>query len=166
MARRKRPPIAPAVRMDLTPMIDVTFLILIFFMLTIQFRTLDGKLESRLPKRHGVNPSDAPRVEPARVVIEVLAPGTRLAPVGDGPWSGSGPHRFGPDRVLRYTCGPHARGSLHEVSAYLEAARRRDPELELVVDARDGTVYADALAVIDLAGLVGIETVTLAGARR
>lgn len=165
--RRKRSRLEqPAVKSDLTPMIDVTFLILIFFMLTIQFRTLDGKLESRLPKERGVNPSDAPRVEPARVVIEVLAQGTRLAPTGDAPWSGSGPHRFGPDRVLRYTCGPHARRSLDEVRAYLEAELRRDAELELVVDARELTVYADALAVIDLAGLVGIDAVTLAGARR
>jgi biopolymer transport protein ExbD len=166
MRRQRRLPEQTAVKSDLTPMIDVTFLILIFFMLTIQFRTLDGKLESRLPKRHGANPSDAPRIEPARVVIEVLAQGTRLAPLGDEPWSGSGPHRFGPDRALRYTCGPHARGSLDEVRAYLAAELRRDPELELVVDAREGTIYADALAVIDLAGLVGIETVTLAGARR
>lgn len=155
----------PEVRNDLTPMIDVTFLLLIFFMLTIEFSTLDHKLESRLPKGEGVNPSDSPRIERARVVIEVVAEGTRLAPVGDGPWSGSGPHRFGPDRVLRYTCGPHARGRLDEVRAYLAAELARDPQVELVVDARDGTIYEDALAVIDLAGLVGIDTVTLAGAR-
>lgn len=35
---------------DLTPMIDVTFLILVFFLCTIKFKTLEGKLDSYLPK--------------------------------------------------------------------------------------------------------------------
>jgi biopolymer transport protein ExbD len=165
MARRTRRPTAPAVKMDLTPMIDVTFLLLIFFMLTLEFATLDSKLESRLPKQDGVNPGHVPEVERARVVIEVVAEGTRLEPEGDGPWSGVGPHRFGPDRVLRYTCGPRAFRALADVRAYLAAELARDPEVELVLDARRDTTYADAVSVIDLAGLVGIDTVTLAGHR-
>jgi len=165
MVRRTRRPTAPAVRSDLTPMIDVTFLILIFFMLTIQFRTLDGKLDSRLPKQDGVSAASAPRVERARVVIEVERAGTRLAPAGDAPWAGSGPFRYGADRALRYTCGPRVVRGLDGVRAYLEAERARDPELELVIDAREGTVYADAVAVLDLAGLAGFEGVALAGAR-
>lgn len=165
MKRKSRLSPAPAVRMDLTPMIDVTFLLLIFFMLTLEFTTLDSKLESRLPKQDGVNASHAPPVERARVVIEVVAEGTSLEPEGDGPWSGVGPHRFGPDRVLRYTCGPRAFRALADVRAYLAAEFARDPEIELVLDARRDTIYADAVAVIDLAGLVGIDTVTLAGAR-
>lgn len=165
MARRTRRPTAPAVKSDLTPMIDVTFLILIFFMLTIQFRTLDGKLDSRLPKESGVAPTDAPPVDRARVVIEVEREGTRLAPAGDAAWSGVGSFRYGDDRVLRYTCGPRAVRDLAGVRAYLEAERTRDPELQLVIDARRETVYADAVAVLDLAGLVGFEGVVLAGAR-
>lgn len=163
MKRKPRRTDVPALKPDLTPMIDVTFLILIFFLLTLQFTDLEGKLESRLPKGVGVNPDAAEPVERARVTIEVLAEGTRLAPEGDAPWSGSGPHRFGPDRRLRYTCGPRACGSLAEVRAYLAAERARDAAVELVVDARDDTIYEDALAVIDLAGAVGIGTVTLAG---
>jgi biopolymer transport protein ExbD len=165
MKRKPRRSFASPIRMDLTPMIDVTFLLLIFFMLTISFTTLDHKLESRLPKHQGGNPSEAPPSMPARVVIEVLVEGTRLEPVGDGPWSGVGPHRFGDDRVLRYTCGPRAFRALADVQRYLTLELARDPELELVVDARRDTIYADALAVIDLAGVVGIDTVTLAAAR-
>lgn len=45
--------------MDLTPMIDVTFQLLIFFMLTIKFKTLDGKLATLLPLNQGLSPKEA-----------------------------------------------------------------------------------------------------------
>lgn len=44
------------VTMDFTPMIDVTFQLLIFFMLTIKFKTLDGKLSTLLPLDVGISP--------------------------------------------------------------------------------------------------------------
>ncbi len=43
------------VEMQMTPMIDVTFLLLIFFMCSIKFKLLDGKLAAYLPKDVGVN---------------------------------------------------------------------------------------------------------------
>lgn len=45
----------PEVQMDLTPMIDCVFLLLIFFMVSMKFRTLEGKLVTELPKDVGVN---------------------------------------------------------------------------------------------------------------
>ena len=38
---------------DLTPMIDVTFLLLIFFLCTLSYRVLEGKMETHLPKDIG-----------------------------------------------------------------------------------------------------------------
>ena len=46
-------------KMEMTPMIDVTFLLLIFFLLTIKFKVLEGKLAAYLPKDVGVNSSPA-----------------------------------------------------------------------------------------------------------
>jgi biopolymer transport protein ExbD len=43
------------VEMQMTPMIDVTFLLLIFFLCTIKFKLLDGKMAAYLPKDVGVN---------------------------------------------------------------------------------------------------------------
>ena len=43
------------VEMQMTPMIDVTFLLLIFFMCSIKFKLLDGKLAAYLPRDVGVN---------------------------------------------------------------------------------------------------------------
>lgn len=45
------------VAMELTPMIDVVFLLLIFFIVTMKFKVLEGKLETELPKDVGVNSS-------------------------------------------------------------------------------------------------------------
>lgn len=166
MKSRRRPPVMPRVRSDLTPMIDVTFLILIFFMLTIRFRTLEGKLDAQLPKNVGVNPTHSEPIERARVVIEVLAEGTRLQADSDSAWNGRGPHRFGPDRRLRYSCGPRSSEDIAAVSTYLRSLRELDPTTELVVDARGDTVYADAIAVIDMGSALGYQSITLAGAPR
>lgn len=46
------------VKLSLTPMIDVTFLLLIFFMCNIKFKMLEGKLAAYLPKDKGVTQTD------------------------------------------------------------------------------------------------------------
>lgn len=56
MGRRRKAEVED-VPMELTPMIDVTFLLLIFFIVTIKFKVLEGKLETELPKDVGVNTS-------------------------------------------------------------------------------------------------------------
>jgi biopolymer transport protein ExbD len=60
------------VKLELTPMIDVTFLILIFFMCTLKFKTLEGKLVSYLPTDKGL--SNAPAVvefEDAEIILKI-----------------------------------------------------------------------------------------------
>jgi biopolymer transport protein ExbD len=49
--------------LQMTPMIDVTFLLLIFFLCSIKFKVLDGKLSTYLPKDVGVNVSMMDRKE-------------------------------------------------------------------------------------------------------
>ena len=44
------------VELQMTPMIDVVFLLLIFFMCSTKFKTLEGKLEAYLPKDLGPSP--------------------------------------------------------------------------------------------------------------
>jgi len=51
MARKKAE--IEEVPMELTPMIDVVFLLLIFFIVTIKFKVLEGKLVTELPKDEG-----------------------------------------------------------------------------------------------------------------
>ena len=114
MARkRKRQAEAPP-KSDMTPMIDVTFQLLIFFMLTIEFKILEGKLAAYLPKDVGVNTSDAEPKEKVEIRIKVEQEGSKLDPESGGPWTGQGPFKYGPDRVfggialLPVTRGPFA----------------------------------------------------------
>ena len=55
--RRGRNTDPAEVAADLTPMIDVTFLLLIFFLCSIQFKVLEGKLSTYLPKDVGGAPT-------------------------------------------------------------------------------------------------------------
>ncbi|MBN2490621.1 MAG: biopolymer transporter ExbD [Planctomycetes bacterium] len=43
------------IKMEFTPMIDCVFLLLIFFMCTLKFKTLEGKLATYLPTDKGLN---------------------------------------------------------------------------------------------------------------
>ena len=73
---------APDTKIDMTPMIDVTFLIIVFFLCTLRFKSLEGRLGANLPRDVGVNdPSVAP-VERPRLAVRVVAGGTLTRPDG------------------------------------------------------------------------------------
>jgi biopolymer transport protein ExbD len=70
--REKGSAIQEEVKLELTPMIDVTFLILIFFMCTLKFKTLEGKLVSYLPTDKGLSSQQAPELfEDAEIILKV-----------------------------------------------------------------------------------------------
>jgi biopolymer transport protein ExbD len=50
-------------------MIDVVFQLLIFFMLTMHFKEVEGKLLSQLPKGIGMDPGEAPPTPEIRVYV-------------------------------------------------------------------------------------------------
>ena len=70
-------------KMEMTPLIDVTFLLLIFFLLTIKFKLLEGKLSAYLPKDVGVNTSQAEPIEKVEIKIVVDEPMARRRPSGE-----------------------------------------------------------------------------------
>ncbi len=68
--RRRRPEEPKFVIGNMMPMIDVIFQLLIFFMLSMHFREVEGKLLSQLPKGKGPHPAPAPpQFQEVRVVI-------------------------------------------------------------------------------------------------
>jgi biopolymer transport protein ExbD len=151
--------------MDMTPMIDVVFQLMIFFMCTIQFKTLEGKLSAYLPKDVGPNPSDARPLDKVDVVILVEEEGTKLHPYRNALWDGEGPFRYATDRVLTYRVGTKEARDLAELSARLAVLHAATPERGLTIDARAGVVYADMVAVLDTAVLAGFAEITFKGAR-
>ncbi len=133
--RRRRAPIDLAViKGDMTPMIDVVFQLLIFFMLTIEFKVLEGKLAAYLPKDVGVNTSQAEPKEKVEIVLRVAAEGTKLDPKSNKPWSGEGPFRYGDDRKIDISIGPKTTRDLEEVKRRLKDLRQQDPERPATLD--------------------------------
>lgn len=51
--KRKKPSKTEDPKLEIAPMLDVTFLLLIFFICTIKFKTLEGRLDAYLPKDMG-----------------------------------------------------------------------------------------------------------------
>ncbi len=103
-------------KLEMTPMIDVTFLLLIFFMCTLKFKTLEGKLAAYLPKDVGVNQTDAVPIEKVEILVQVVKEGTKLHPLTMQPWNGeSQRYVYGPDRKLKYSVGPRSSSPLVEL---------------------------------------------------
>ena len=74
MARRKkrrREEDTEPEQLNMTPMIDIVFQLLIFFMLTLQFKEVEGKLMSVLPKDKGPidTPAPTPIIPEVRVIV-------------------------------------------------------------------------------------------------
>lgn len=57
--------------LNLNPLIDVTFLLLIFFMVSINFRSVEGNLKTYLPKNQGMatKPSEKAPIQDVRVKL-------------------------------------------------------------------------------------------------
>ena len=76
MAKKKRDLDNDPVEPPMTPMIDIIFQLLIFFMLTMKFVVQEGKLMSHLPKDKGLSPSDVTNPELNEVRILFCADGS------------------------------------------------------------------------------------------
>lgn len=67
MAKKRNLGDQKEIRLQLTSMIDVTFLLLIFFMLTMKFKTLERKLAAFLPKDKGLAQTKV-KIEPVPTI--------------------------------------------------------------------------------------------------
>ncbi len=163
---KTRPAAEQEHEMEMTPMIDVTFLLLIFFMCTIRFKTLEGRLSAYLPRDLGPSSAPAEPVESVRVTISVREPGTRYSAADPSRlWSGEG--RFAiRGRRLSYQVGPSAIGAPDALAARLRQIHADDAERPLVLTAGPKTTYADVVVVLDAALDAGFTDVTFSGAAR
>ena len=154
--------------LEMTPMIDVTFLLLIFFLCTLKFKTLEGYLASYLPKDVGKNVEKSePPPEPIEIVVRVTEPGTRIGVVSGRQVSASSGERyeFSADRALSYRVGPRMCASPAEVSERLRELSALDPEREVKIDVKPGVVYGEVVPVVDGVLAAGLRDVRFVGAR-
>ncbi len=161
MRNRERREASEEPSFDMTPMIDVTFLLLIFF-LCLEFKTLEGKLASELPRNVGPSTQTRDPSESLELRIQLVEAGQR---VPESPtrstWVG---HR------VRYELGARRIASSRELEALLrrEAGRRLDEAgrpLPLDVHAARGVVYGDVTSVLDIAHDAGFERIRFGSSR-
>ena len=73
-------PESAAVKIDLTPMIDVTFLLMVFFLLGTRFKAPEGKLDAHIPNDRGASGAIALKFE-EELTIRILMPPDNTGPV-------------------------------------------------------------------------------------
>lgn len=156
--------------LEMTSMIDVVFLLLIFFLCTLKFKTLEGKLAAYLPKDVGVNTSDAEEIEKVEIVVKVVSPGEKLDAYGRGPWDptkdANGNYKrfsYGAGRKLSYGVGPRKMSDVGELQTRLTQIYKADSERPATIDSRPGTVYEDVVAVLDATLNAGFTQITFVG---
>ncbi|MEY2741788.1 MAG: Biopolymer transport protein ExbD/TolR [Planctomycetota bacterium] len=152
-----------------TSLIDITFLLLVFFLLTMKFRDPEGRLAALLPPERGLARGGAPAVDEDLVLV--LA----SADVPPGAVAASRV-RFGRGRPSE-TLGTLAVGdddavvsdpadALVSLVPWLEGVRRRAPSVRVRLDADASVPHAVVVAVLDAAAAAGIPDVAFGGVRR
>lgn len=126
--RKKRP--RPELRLQppLTPMIDVTFQLLLFFLLTMEFRQAEGQLPADLPRLGGATAAAVVPLEPVWI---------HLSPSSD------------PDGQLRidisqYHLSMSTWGQLHTRLVQLRSQLGTD-DVPVIIEPGDGVSWGDAL---------------------
>lgn len=163
------------VKPDMTPMIDVTFLLLIFFIVTLKFKTLEGRLDSNLPKDMGTDTSQTPPVEKVDIVIRVGSPGTkRPDPATKTKSKPQGRLEHFRGRILKVSVGTsvfQVRNDVHDPDGLLadlgKLRRALNPfdkeETPVTLDAREGIIYEDVIGILDLVIDQGFQKVSFSG---
>ena len=144
-------------------MIDVTFLLLIFFICTIKFKTLEGKLSAYLPKDVGVNTSESEPKEKIEILIKVIKEGDKRDPKKvDQPWGGEGRFEY-VGRECSFHIGPRKTEDVEDLGRRLAVLYQKDPERPATIGAYPGTVYGDVVPVLDKAIEAGFTDITFIG---
>src|SRR5262245_55660101 len=155
----------------MTPMIDVTFQLLIFFLCTLRFQTLEGKLGAYLPRDVGRGATPVGPLEKVGVRIDVVEAGTKVAEGSPGrpydPSRDSRAYEF-TGRVLRYSLGPRSTEDLETLRSWLAEQARVNPREDgrprpCSIDARRGVLYGEVVRVLDLASEAGFEEIAFVG---
>jgi biopolymer transport protein ExbD len=118
---------------NLTPLIDVVFLLLIFFMVTTTF-TDEGKLTITLPEASG---------EPAQTLPKVL----EVVVSGDGRFSVNGNMLTASDAKT--------------LTAAVIDATAGDTSIPFVITADANTSHQSVITVMDVAGKTGFENISI-----
>ena len=127
------------VKMDMTPMIDVVFLLIIFFMCTIKFKILEGKIPAYLPKDVGVNTSP---IDELLDKIDIRITRVKPVDVKDKKWVWD-------ESQIQIRIGPKVMSGLKEFHDTIKVYHQNNPEAKATFSPDLGTYYIDSVKVIN-----------------
>ena len=142
LTRQKLPPNPP--RLNMAAMIDIVFLLLVFFMCTTSFAPPEDNLTTNIPQ---VN-SDAmvsPDFEPVRIQL-MQVPGASTEDV----WAN-----------VTIICDGQICPTFEDLTVLLRL-RREIADVAVIIDAGDNVAYEHMIAVVDVCRAVGLERVAFA----
>jgi biopolymer transport protein ExbD len=143
LRRRTRP---GHVKMEFTAMIDVVFLLLVFFMCTLKFKTLEGKLATYLPKDRGPDRHFELPVPKEDIRVKLSQRGDRCLFAVKGRFLG----------VL-----PQDRDKLFD---RIRGLRQALPDSPAVIDADPAVAHGNVVTVVDECIRARVAEITFAGA--
>ena len=124
---------------DMTPMIDIVFQLLIFFMLTMHFQEVEGKMLSRLPK-HGPGPGTAPPREEIRFTVRADRLYVEKHEIGELASTEKTPARGTSNKAVYAAAAGKARGLVELLGP---------DRASVILDADGGTAYEHVIGIID-----------------
>jgi len=156
------------IKPDMTPMIDVTFLLLIFFIVTLKFKVLEGRLDAALPKDRGTNTTEAEEIEKLDIMLFVANPGD-LVQDKDNEYL-----KVFSGRKIRVEIGAQKwyydpfnvedpENPLPDLTRFLQDPAWDKVETPVSLDARKGIVYGDVIVMLDVIVREKFEKVSFAG---
>ena len=117
--------------MEFTPMIDVVFLLLIFFMCTLKFKTLENKLATYLPADRGIHINFEPLEPEEKIRLKLSMSGGRCVCFVNGKATGTVP------------------SSLKAVYDRVRQIRRALPESPVEIDPDPSVPHKHVVSVLD-----------------
>jgi len=137
----------PELHIEMTPMIDVVFLLLIFFVYAASDTITEMVMPSQLSAAAGTAPSDPDQPPPPEedfpdVVVRIVAQGDAVG------WQING----------------EAMDSLTQLQAVLSPIAKRKADAPVILHPDPGVPFGDVIDVYDLAKLIGFEKIAFAAA--
>jgi len=157
--------------LSITPMIDVVFLLLIFFLLASRFKATEGDLKAYLPKDKGQGTS-TPQIDLYEVRLKLLWYDDQNRPTADEKighvvlkvGKEVYPERMLEDKVSKemehYPKWDYLLGNLKEWKADYRGTGEKG--LPVIIDARKQVPWKHVVAALDTCMQAGIENITFA----
>ncbi len=177
--RKRRMPLMSGeeTELNMTPMIDIVFQLIIFFLITLKFKTIDERIDANMPKDYGPNRTQRPPPENPKVKLKVFRKNkadeasaytlvkidnTHRVPLPAGPWTG----RQTAD-APRHRAYDTAITRVRAIVREKIAALGNDPDLfcEIVTPRPDGGAVpeGDVIRLVDALVEVGVTDIRFEG---